>query len=116
GHSSFIVDTANLLGEIVATDTILLSLKNVDTVIVWHHVQRGAGLTWTFPNGYQLQHYAIGPDSTGVNGLGYSIELDNIAQVHWAVMPENLTDINISNSTIRSVAVICKGTETAMLQ
>ncbi len=115
-HSSFIIDTANLLGEIVATDTCLLSLKNVDTVIVWHHVQRGAGLTWTFPNGYQLQHYAIGPDSAGVNNLQYTIELDNIAQVHWAVMPENLTDINISNSTIRSVAVIYRGLETGTAQ
>ena len=116
GHARFLVDTANLLGEIVATDSIQLILQNVDTVIVWHHLQRGAGLTWTFPNGYQLQHYAIGPDSAGVNGLGYTIELDNIAQVHWAVMPENLTTVNISNSTIRSVAVICRGTETAMLQ
>src|ERR1019366_5340004 len=116
GHSSFIVDTANLLGEIVATDTILLSLKNVDTVIVWHHIQRGAGLTWTFPNGYMLQHYAIGPDSAGVAGLPYTIELDNIKQVHWALMPENLTNVNISNSTIRSVAVIYKGTETGTAQ
>ena len=116
GHANFIVDTANLLGEIVATDTILLSLKNVDTVIVWHHIQRGAGLTWSFPNGYNLQHYAIGPDSTGVNGLPYTIELDNIKQVHWALMPENLTNVNISNSTIRSVAVIYKGLETGTAQ
>ena len=115
-HSSFIVDTANLLGEIVATDTCLLSLRNVDTVIVWHHIQRGAGLIWTFPDGYQLQHYAIGPDSTGVNGLQYTIELDNIAQVHWALMPENLTTVNITNSTIRSVAVIYRGTETGIAQ
>jgi len=116
GHASFIVDTANLLGEIVATDTILLSLRNVDTVIVWHHVQRGAGLTWTFPNGYQLQHYAIGPDSPGVSGLQYNIELDNIAQVHWAVMPENETNVNISHSTVRSVAVIFRGTDNANVQ
>ena len=115
-QSHFIVDTANLLGEIVATDTCTLSLKNVDTVIVWHHVQRGAGLTWTFPNGYQLQHYAIGPDSAGVNGLQYSIELDNIAQVHWAVMPENQTTVHISNSTVRSVALIFRGTDNANVQ
>ena len=115
-HSSFIVDTANLLGEIVATDTCLLSLKNVDTVIVWHKIQRGAGLNWTFPNGYLLPHYAIGPDSTGVNNLQYTIELDNIKQVHWALMPENLTTVNISNSTIRSVAVIYRGTETGTAQ
>jgi len=116
GHAGFIVDTANLLGEIVATDTCLLNLKNVDTVIVWHHIQRGAGLTWTFPNGYNLQHYAIGPDSAGVAGLPYTIELDNIKQVHWALMPENLTNVSISNSTIRSVAVIYKGTETGTAQ
>lgn len=115
-HCSFIVDTANLLGEIVATDTILLSLKNVDTVIVWHKIQRGAGLTWTFPNGYLLPHYAIGPDSTGVSGLQYTIELDNIKQVHWALMPENLTNVNVSNSTIRSVAVIYRGTATGIAQ
>jgi hypothetical protein len=115
-HSRFIVDTANLLGEIVATDSILLSLRNVDTVIVWHKIQRGAGLTWTFPNGYQLPHYAIGPDSAGVSGLQYNIELDNIAQVHWALMPENLTNVNISNSTIRSVAVIYRGIETGTAQ
>ena len=115
-HAHFIVDTANLLGEIVATDTCQLTLANVDTVIVWHHVQRGAGLTWTFPNGYQLQHYAIGPDSTGVSGLQYSIELDNIAQVHWAVMPENNTVVNISNSTVRSVALIFRGTDAANVQ
>ena len=116
GHSSFIVDTANLLGEIVATDTCLLSLQNVDTVIVWHHIQRGAGLTWTFPNGYNLQHYAIGPDSAGVTGLPYTIELDSIKQVHWALMPENLTNVTITNSTIRSVAVIYRGLETGMAQ
>lgn len=115
-HAHFIVDTANLLGEIVATDTCLLNLKNVDTVIVWHHIQRGAGLTWTFPNGYNLQHYAIGPDSAGVAGLPYTIELDNIKQVHWALMPENLTNVNITNSTIRSVAVIYRGAETGMAQ
>lgn len=116
GHSNFIVDTADLLGEIVATDTILLSLRNVDTVIVWHHIQRGAGLTWTFPGGYNLSHYAIGPDSTGVSGLPYTIELDNIKQVHWALMPENMTNVNISNSTIRSVAVIYRGIETGTAQ
>ncbi|MDB5226301.1 MAG: hypothetical protein JWN78_494 [Bacteroidota bacterium] len=112
GHSKFIVDTANLLGEIVATDSVLLSLKNVDTVIVWHRIQRGAGLTKTFPNGYNVQHYAIGPDSPGVNGLRYTIELDNIKKVNWALMPEDQTNVHISNSTIRSVAVIYKGTET----
>ena len=116
GHSSFIVDTANLLGEIVATDSILLSLKNVDTVIVWHHVGRGQGLTTTFPNGYNLQHYGISPDSAGVTNLQYTIELDNIKQVHWAVMPENNSDVEISNSTVRSVAVIFKGQDNANVQ
>ena len=115
-HSHFIVDTANLLGEIVATDTCTLNLNHVDTVIVWHHVQRGAGLTWTFPNGYQLQHYAFGPDSAGVNGLQYSIELDNIATVHWAVMPENQTNVHISNSNVRSVALIFRGTDNCNVQ
>ena len=115
-HSSFIVDTANLLGEIVATDTCLLSLRNVDTVIVWHKIQRGAGLTWTFPNGYLLQHYAIGPDSAGVSGLQYRVELDNVKQVHWALMPENLTNVNVSNSIIRSIAVIYRGTGTGTAQ
>ena len=116
GHASFLVDTANLLGEIVATDSILLSLKNVDTVIVWHRIERGRGLSWSFPNGYNLQHYGFGPDSAGVAGLRYTIALDNIKQVHWALMPENMTTVNISNSTIRSVAVIYRGLETATAQ
>src|SRR5581483_3590906 len=113
GHARFLADSVNLLGEIVATDSIDLVLQNVDTVIIWHHVEAGQGLTWTFPNGYNLQHYALGPDSAGVSGIQYTIELDNIKQVHWALMPDNGSNINVSNSVIRSVGAIFKGTDNA---
>ncbi len=114
--ATYIVDSANLVGEIVATDSIHLILQNVDTVIVWHQVRGGQGLTWTFPNGINLQHYAIGPDSPGVSGIQYAVEADNIKHFNWALMPENGSNVNISNSTIRSIGVLFSGTDTADVQ
>lgn len=115
-QATYILDSVNLAGEIVATDSIHLILENVDTVKVWHQVMNGQGLTWTFPNGINLQHYAIGPDSAGVTGIQYTVEADNIEHLFWALMPDNGSNVNISNSTITSVGVLFSGTDTANVQ
>jgi hypothetical protein len=113
GGATFIVDTSTDMGEIVIIDSVHLNLNHVDTVLLWHQVPRGAGLTWTFPNGVNLQHYGIGPDSAGVNGLKYNVEVNNCKLAHWAVMPEDHSNVNISNTSLWSVGVLFSGTDSA---
>ncbi len=113
GAATFTVDSCNLLGEIVIIDSIHLNINHTDTVLLWHHVPRGDSLTWIFPKGVNLQHYGIAPDSAGVGGLKYNVQLNNGKLTQWALMPENGSTISVSNSAIQSVGALFGGTDSS---
>jgi hypothetical protein len=103
GKPTFSIDTCNVIGEIIASDSGSVIVNNTDTVLIWHHIPKNTGLTWTFPNGINLANYSLTPTSPGVNGLKYTVEEDNCKLAWWALMPEDGSNVEISNSKLRAI-------------
>jgi hypothetical protein len=116
GAARLIADSVNVLGEVVNGDSTYLSVNHTDTVILWHHVPAGDSLTWSFPSGINVAHYGFGPDSAGVVGLKFNIDVNNTKLVEWALMPDNGSFISISNSTVQSVGAIFRGRDSGTVQ
>ncbi len=103
GKTIFSIDTCDVIGEIILSDSSIVTVKNTDTVLLWHHVPKNDGLTWTFPNGVNLTNYSLTPASPGVSGLKYTVEAQNCKLALWALMPENGSTVKISNSKLRAI-------------
>lgn len=103
GKPQFIIDTCNNIGEIIMMDRSAVTVKNTDTVLLWHHIPGGAQLNWEFPEGNQLSHYSLSPVSQGVSGINYSVEADNCKLIWWGLMPEDGSDVTVSNSYLRAI-------------
>lgn len=103
GSPVFSIDSCNTLGEIIIEGNSNLSVKNTDTVLLWHQVPHNTQFTWTFPNGINVNKYSLTPKSTGLSGINYTIEADSCKLIWWALMPEDNSQVTISNSDIRAI-------------
>ena len=111
GKPVFSIDTCNVLGEIIVSDSATVSIANTDTVLLWYHVPRQTQLVGSFPNGINLSHYSFTPSSPGVSGLRYNVEADNIKLAWWALMPEDGSNVSINNSSLRSIGAWFTGND-----
>lgn len=113
---TLIIDSCNLAGEYILMDSCTAYFVHTDSLLLWHHVPMGANVTWTFPNGNNVNGYYFGGAAPGVNGIRYQTGADTCRNVWWALMPENGTNVNISNSSIRAIGTWFKYGDTANVQ
>lgn len=108
---TFIIDSTNLVGEIVATDSSHIAISNSDTILLWHQIPRYAQLTWSFPHSDTVQAYSFIPTSTGVSGINYQINVSQCNTVWWAIMPLDSSYVSIGNSNLRAIGAWFTGTD-----
>ncbi len=104
-HVNFFCDGNNLGGEYICTGNSNINFRNTNTLLVWHHLPDTAVIQHQFPSGANVASYTFNNQQSGIQGVGYSVQLDTCTDVMWAIMPENGSDVSISNSTIRAIGL-----------
>jgi hypothetical protein len=97
------IDGCNLAGEYIIEDSCHVNFKHCDTLLLWHHFPKGASVNYSFPSGANLNTYTFNNSIPGISGVNYHIQTDTSTNVWWGMMPENGTNVTISNSTIRTI-------------
>ncbi|MBK9356751.1 MAG: T9SS type A sorting domain-containing protein [Bacteroidales bacterium] len=110
--SEVFVDGTNEAGEYVILDESNLNFRNAETVLLWHHFPEGASVNFTFPEGDTTLAYRFNNTLPGISGVNYDISVDNCYNVMWGMMPENDTEITISESQIRAIGLWFMGSDT----
>jgi len=100
---SLSIDGCNLAGEYILMDSANASFKNTDTLILWHHFPGGATIAYDFPDGDTVYNYTFNNTVPGVSGIKWNVSADTCHTVWWALMPENNTNVVISNSVLRLI-------------
>jgi hypothetical protein len=109
GKPTYKIDGINEAGEFVITDSSTIDISNAKTVLLWHHLGKGSSLDFKFPKGDTLAQYDCNKSVNGFKGIEYNVHLDNCFNVMWGLMPEDSTDIKISDSKIRAVGLWFRG-------
>lgn len=103
GAPTLNINGCNLSGEYILHGASQSTFVNADTLLLWHHLPDSAVINYSFPQGDTVYNYAFNNSVTGVDGIGYSTNVDSCQTVWWALMPVNGSDVTISNSTIRAI-------------
>jgi len=72
-HGSFVVDTCDLVGEIICMDETNLQVSNGETVLVWHQFPDGSVIHRSFPDGSSGISGAAGTDAWRHRPHGFSL-------------------------------------------
>lgn len=112
-RGSFVVDTCDLVGEIICMDESNLEVNSGETVLVWHHFPYGSVIHRSFPEGDFVDAYEFLPGSEGVSGIAYSVHLTECTDVMWGLMPVNGSDATIDSSEIRAIGAWFTGSDAA---
>lgn len=113
---TLVIDSCNLAGEYILMDSCTAYFNHTDTLLLWHHFPMGASVNYAFPNGASVNGYYFGPTTPGVSGIKYQVGADTCSTVWWALMPENGTNVNISNSVLRAIGTWFRYNDTANVQ
>jgi len=112
GQAKVFVNGTNEAGEYVIVDESALEFRNAHTVLLWHQFPEGSAVNFTFPEGDTTYGYHFNKTLPGVSGIEYEITVDSSYNVMWGIMPENGTDITISESEIRAIGLWFMGSDT----
>jgi len=116
GNSSITIKNCNITGEYILTDTSSSTFINADTLILWHHFQNGSIIDFDFPPGDTVYNYTFNENVIGVDGVDYNLTVDSCSNVMWALMPENNTDVTITDSELRLIGCWFTGSDTVDVQ
>jgi len=106
------INGCNLAGEYIMTDSSKAIFKNTDTLLLWHHFPGGANIAYDFPDGDTVYNYNFNNGVSGVGGIKWDLSADTCHNIMWALMPENNTNVVISNSVIRAIGTWFKYADT----
>lgn len=103
GSPTLNIHGCNLSGEYILNDTATANFESADSIILWHVLPRYSNINYGFPNGTFVTGYTFNNSTPGVAGVAYSASADSCNTVWWAIMPENGSDVTLSNSDIRLI-------------
>ncbi len=112
GKAEITIDGTNQAGEFIMTDSSVLNFSNANTLLLWHHIPDSAIINTSFPPGASVAAYQYNNNQPGISGIGFNVTVTNCTDVMWALMPEDGSDITISNSTLRSIGLWFTGSDT----
>jgi hypothetical protein len=113
GSPTFSLRNCNLSGEYILNDTAAATFELADSIILWHQFPGGSLINYSFPPGDTVNGYQFDNTVPGVSGVSYSASVDSCHTVWWAIMPENNTDVTISNSDLRLIGCWFRHSDTA---
>ncbi len=103
GQPQVDISYCNLMGEYIVTGNAEFHVSHSDSLLLWHHYPDTAVVNTAYPSGVLVNSYVCNNSQPGIDGIGYSVQLDTCGSVWWALMPVNGSDVTINNSTIRAV-------------
>lgn len=103
GSPTLELRNCNLSGEYILNDTANATFELADSIILWHQFPGGSLINYSFPAGDTVIGYQFNNTVPGVSGVNYTASADSCHTVWWAIMPENNTDVTISNSDVRLI-------------
>jgi len=108
-QSTIIMDSVNIAGEFIITDSVHLNIQKAGTVLLWHQFGKAAQADISFPDGENVESYHFNNSVPGVSGVNYDIQITDCKNVMWGLMPSNGSDVTISNSKLRTVGFWFEG-------
>ena len=111
GNAEITINGSNQAGEFIMTDSSELNFEDVNTLLLWHHLPDGSLVDVAFPSGANVASYQFNENQPGVSGVGFTVTVTSSTDVMWALMPENGSDVTISNATLRAVGLWFTGSD-----
>jgi hypothetical protein len=111
GKSTVHIDGTNQAGEYIMMEQSKLEFHNANTVLLWHHFPEGSIADFSFPDADTVNAYRFNASTPGVSGIEFDVLIDHCADVMWGMMPENNTNIHISDSEIRAIGLWFMGSD-----
>ncbi len=111
GKSEVYIDGTNQAGEYIMMEQSKLEFHNANTVLLWHQFPDGASVNFSFPDADTVNAYRFNASTPGVSGIDFDVLIDQCTDVMWGMMPENNTNIHISNSEIRAIGLWFMGSD-----
>ena len=104
--------------EFIVSDSASLDIDNSAGLIIWHTFQEGSTADIVFPPSNSLIPYAsdvtsynFSGDAMGVDGLNYTINIENSTVIFWCILSDPLSHITINNSTILGLGLTFSGND-----
>lgn len=91
--------------EFILMDSSKLDLNNAETLLIWHHVISEQSLHFTFPDGQHIYNFQFADSLPGVHNIKYKYSISNVQNCMWALMPQEGSDVVISNSSLRTIGL-----------
>jgi len=112
-QSTIIMDSVNIAGEFIVTDSVHLNIQKAGTVLLWHHFGKDAQADISFPDGEDVESYHFNNSVPGVSGVNYDIQITGCKDVMWGLMPSKGSNVTISDSKLRTVGFWFEGNDSS---
>ncbi len=99
------INGTNTAGEYIMRHNTRATIKNANTVLIWHCIPDSSSLDFSFPEPDTVNHYIFHDSLPGITNLDYIVELDSSTNVMWGLMPSAGSTVNIHNSQLRVIGL-----------
>ncbi|HSY76514.1 MAG TPA: T9SS type A sorting domain-containing protein [Bacteroidia bacterium] len=99
------INHTNQVGEIIIADYVNLNVKNATNCLLWHQMPDSTVLNWSFGKHDTAYGYVFNKNQLGIKGIEYNVHADSVYKIMWGMMPSSASNINITNSKIRSIGL-----------
>jgi hypothetical protein len=103
--ASLTMNGTNQAGEFIIADYVNLNIQHATSVILWHQFPDTAVINWSFGTHDTAYGYQFNNTKPGVKGVEYNVSADSCYNIMWAIMPSSSSNVNITNSKIRSIGL-----------
>jgi hypothetical protein len=106
------INEINQAGEFVIQDQAKLNITHAQTILLWFQVPSNASFHYSFPDGDTVQSFTLNNATPGISGIEYTARVDTSTGVMWALMPVTGSNVDITDSKIRSIGLWFLGHDT----
>ncbi len=99
------INGTNQAGEFIIADYVTLNIKNATNCLLWHQFPDTSVINWSFGTSDTTYGYQFNNSLPGVQGIEYHVNADSVYDIMWGMMPSSGSNVNITNSKIRSIGL-----------
>lgn len=105
GKGSATLTDTKTPGEYLCFDESRLSFSGCDFLIYWLVADKGSKVELSFPDGESVDSWQFPGSLPDVEGVNYSVEIENCTDVNWALISRNGSDVTFSDSRLRVAGI-----------